>query len=287
MSAGVEIGVVLPAKLPGVSSETVLEWAKLADEGPFSSVAMPDRLSYPNWDPLLTLAAAAATTSRVRLLTAALLGPLRPAAWLAKQVGTLDVLSGGRLVLGVAVGARPLDYQLGGVRWDSRGKLLDEELELLSRLAAAPDPDQDLGPASRADLPVLIGGASPPALRRLLRYGAGYISGGIRPEIVRHELAACRAAWDEAGRKGRMRAVACTWFASDERWDEAHAGMQAYYAKGGPPPGVCDELHRGADGVRRAIERYADLGVDEIVFATFTPWKEELEWLAGVISGGL
>ena len=57
-----KIGIGLPANIPGVSRDSVLEWARQADSGPFSSVAIIDRVVYPNWDPLITLAAAAAVT---------------------------------------------------------------------------------------------------------------------------------------------------------------------------------------------------------------------------------
>src|SRR5437762_1042627 len=105
-----EVGVGLPNTLPGATGELMLAWARRADAGPFASLGVFDRLVYDSYDPLLTLAAAAAVTARVRLATLIISGPLRNDALLAKQAATLDALSGGRLTLGLALGARKEDY---------------------------------------------------------------------------------------------------------------------------------------------------------------------------------
>ena len=115
-----DIGIGLPATIPWTNAPLILEWAKRADSSPFSSLGILDRLVYPNYEPLITLSAAAAVTERVRLMTTVLIAPLRRAGVLAKQAATIDALSGGRLTLGLGVGARENDFQFAPASFHDR-----------------------------------------------------------------------------------------------------------------------------------------------------------------------
>ena len=130
-----DVGIGLPSTIPGTGRDQVLEWARRAEARGFSSLGTIDRVVYPNHEPLIALAAAAAVTERIRLATAILLAPVRAnGALLAKQAATLDVLSGGRLVLGVAVGRREDDFRACGADFEARGRNPDEMLELWARI---------------------------------------------------------------------------------------------------------------------------------------------------------
>jgi alkanesulfonate monooxygenase SsuD/methylene tetrahydromethanopterin reductase-like flavin-dependent oxidoreductase (luciferase family) len=113
-------GLVLPASLPGVDGRLILGWARAADVGPFTSVSVFDRLVYANYEPLATLAAVAAVTERVRLMTSVVLAPLRPPALLAKMASSIDALSAGRLSLGLGLGGRHDDFRAAGVARERR-----------------------------------------------------------------------------------------------------------------------------------------------------------------------
>src|SRR5262249_25181622 len=104
------VGVGLPSTVPGATSDTLRAWARDADGGPFSRLGVLDRLVYDSSDPLIALAAAAAVTVRIRLATNIVVGPLRNSTLLSKSAASLHALSGGRFILGLAIGARQEDY---------------------------------------------------------------------------------------------------------------------------------------------------------------------------------
>src|SRR3954464_2377612 len=111
-----DIGIGLPTAIPGTTRSQLLDWSRKADERGFSCLGTIDRLVYPNYEPLIALAAAAAVTQRIRLGATLLLAPLRTnGALLAKQAASIDALSEGRMVLGMAVGAREDDYEASGI----------------------------------------------------------------------------------------------------------------------------------------------------------------------------
>src|SRR6266540_3567495 len=127
------VGVGLPTSTPGAGRQLILEWARAADAGPFSSLGVIDRLVYRCWEPLASLAACAAVTERVRLVTMVVIGPLRRTSLLAAQAASVDALSGGRLVLGLGLGARHDDYAAAGVETRGRGAALTRQLVDLRR----------------------------------------------------------------------------------------------------------------------------------------------------------
>ena len=154
-----EIGIGLPTTIPGVQGNQMIDWARRADRAGFWSLGTLDRITYPNYEPLVALAAAAAVTERIRLTTTILIVPYREsAAILAKQTATIHHLSGGRLVLGAAVGGRPDDYEPFGVPMAGRGKRFEEMLEEVKRLWAGDERGiaGGVGPDVSANPPQLI-----------------------------------------------------------------------------------------------------------------------------------
>src|SRR6476659_438356 len=124
-----DIGIGLPNAVREVDRTGIVEWARRAEQAGFSSLGTIDRIVYTNYESLISLAAAAAVTERVRLVTDILIAPLRTnTALLAKQAATIDNLSSGRLVLGLAVGGRPDDYEASGAEFASRGRTFDGQL---------------------------------------------------------------------------------------------------------------------------------------------------------------
>src|SRR3954454_3853147 len=178
-----DVGIGLPNTIPGTDGRLAVEWARRADGGPFSTLGVLDRLAYDSIDPFAALAAAAGVTERIGLATMIAIGPLRNAALLAKQAASVDALSGKRLTLGLAVGARLDDYETAHVDHRGRGPRLSEQL------AALRDGD-DLG--VREDLPLLVGGMVGPAFARMARYADGYAHNGGPPRAVARGAASAR-----------------------------------------------------------------------------------------------
>ena len=151
-----DVGIGLPAAIPGVSGASTIEWAQKAEAGPFSSVGLVDRLVYPNFEPLITLAAVAGATQRIRLATTVLLAPLRNPGILAKQAASLDALSGGRLPLGVGVGGREDDYLAAPAQFNTRARRFDEQLETMKRIWAGGPAGENAGPIGPPPVPEMV-----------------------------------------------------------------------------------------------------------------------------------
>src|SRR5579871_1904555 len=171
------VAVGLPSTIPGAGADLVLEWARRADAGPFASVAVLDRIVYDSFDPLIALASVAAITRRVRLATNVLIGPLRSPMQLAKSAAGVHALSGGRLTLGLAIGARADDYAAAGIELATRGRRLNEELADLRDLWE----DARLCPQDVGQPELLVGGSSDAVFSRVARYADGYMHGGGPP----------------------------------------------------------------------------------------------------------
>ncbi|GAC1615360.1 MAG: LLM class flavin-dependent oxidoreductase [Ktedonobacteraceae bacterium] len=280
-----QVGVGLPAGVPGTKGQLILEWARKADEGPFSSLGVIDRLVYDSYEPLTTLAAAAAATSRIRLATTIVVGPLHNTIHLAKVAASIDAISNGRLVLGLAVGARREDYDAAGIDYRSRGKRLTEQLAILRSLWEA----GTIGPgAARFSGPeLLIGGLSDQGFVRVARYADGYIHGGGPPRAFSRAADKARAAWSDAGRPGKPLLWAQGYFAlGDAAAEVGYRYMQDYYAFTGVfAEKIAASLLTSPQAIAQFIRGYAEAGCDELVLFPTVPDILQLDQLAEVLNG--
>ncbi len=280
------VGIGLPSAVPGSDGQLVIEWAKQADQGPFSHVGVLDRLVYDSYEPLTALAAAAAVTQRVRLATTIVIGLLHNTPLLAKVAASIDALSGGRLVLGLAVGARKEDYDAAGIDFRNRGKRLSEQLLTLRTLWE----EGTLGPSStRARGPeLLIGGLSDQGFARVARYADGYVHGGGPPKAFARAADKARAAWSDAGRPGQPQLWAQGYFAlGDTALEEAGKQyLRNYYAFTGPfAEKIAAGLLTSPQAIAQFIRGYEEAGCDELVLLPTIPDMAQLHRLADVLHG--
>jgi alkanesulfonate monooxygenase SsuD/methylene tetrahydromethanopterin reductase-like flavin-dependent oxidoreductase (luciferase family) len=273
------VGVGLPTTTPGTDGAMVLEWARRADAGPFSSLAVLDRVVYDCLDPFAALAAAAAVTARVRLATMIAIGPLRATALLAKQAASVHALSSRRLTLGLAIGARIEDYQAAGIDHRGRGGRLSEQL---AYLRGGIDEDR-VGPA-REGIELLVGGASGQAFSRMARYADGYAHGGGPPRAFAGAAARAHAAWRDLGRHGRPRLWGQGYFALGDV-ERGNAYLRDYYAFTGPfAERVVAANLTSAKAVKDFLRGYEEAGCDELVLFPTTADAAELDRLAEVVA---
>jgi len=178
---------------------------------PSGRIPAPDQLPIP--DPLLQLAYAAAITKTIRLATGILILPQRHPLYVAKEVATLDVLSHGRMILGIGVGWLAEEFEALGVPFDERAARTAETVRAVRSLwkpeaapfagrffrwgplESHPKPVQQPGP------PVVVGGHTPIAARRAARYGDGFYPGVGTVEQLRPLLAVLREECAAVGRK--------------------------------------------------------------------------------------
>ena len=262
-----DVGIGLPNSVRGVDRRGIVDWARRAEEAGFSSLGTIDRIVYPSYESLISLAAAAAVTERIRLMTDILIAPLRRSTTLlAKQAATLDNLSRGRLVLGLAVGLRPDDFEAVGADFSSRGRTFDQQLEELQRVWSG---DGGVGPepANGKRPTLLIGGTADVAFQRAARYADGWTMGGGAPDMFREALGKLREAWRAEGREGEPRRVALFYFALGEGAEEAaREDLGHYYAWLGD---YAEEIVQSAatdeDTIRGYLSAFEDAGADEVI----------------------
>ncbi|GAA1857497.1 hypothetical protein GCM10009836_42140 [Pseudonocardia ailaonensis] len=163
----------------------------------------------PFFDPFTAMAYLSAVTTGIELATCVLVLPQRPTALVAQQTADVDLMSGGRVRLGIGVGWNHVEYQALGQSFGTRGARLDEQIPLLRRLWTEPlvtfhgrfDHIERacVNPRPRRPIPLWFGGFGEPAFRRAVRVGDGFVFSGS-PEQAHAALARVRRMLDEAGR---------------------------------------------------------------------------------------
>jgi probable F420-dependent oxidoreductase len=252
-------GLLLPTREAVMNSMSapdfgrILELAERAEEVAFDSVWVGDSiLARPRFEPLTSLAALAARTSRVKLGTAVLVPTMRNPVVLANEVANLDVISNGRVILGLGVGgaapANAQEFANVGQPADHRGALFAEGLGIMRRLWAGEEVTHDgryvkteraqLGflPLQRPHPPIWLGGNVDNTFRRVLRLGDGWFPNAGGPEVVVRGWQRLSELAAESGRDvSRLHLAIYTTIVIDEDEQEANrqirAFMESYYGR--------------------------------------------------------
>jgi len=293
-----KIGMNLPVMVPGLDRDLILEWSRRIDAGPYSSLAAGERITFPNPEVMVTMSAAAAVTERVRLALTVIVLPMHSSVLMAKQLATLDVISRGRLTLGVGVGAREEDFRAVGVPFDSkRLGQMERQLALMRRVWAGENvvegalrPVEPL-PVQKGGPEILAGSLFPQSIRRAARWADGICGFSFEPAPQEIETAfnIARAAWKEAGRTTPPRLVTGCWFALGEA---ARAQLDEYLHRylnflGTEVAALiaAEAKMTSTRALKDVIRKLSDLGADELLLVPTTSDPDELHRVADIIGG--
>lgn len=201
-----DVGLAFPQMTPDLDGERVRAWCRAVDDGPFSSLSAGERIAFDNLDGFTLVTAAAALTERVRVAFNVVVAPWHAPALLAKELASIDVLSGGRLDVAVGVGGREQDYRALGQEATRRFDRLDAAVAELRRLWAGGDvvDGATVGPVpvQAGGPPLWCSGTGPKSLARAARWADGLTHFTLGADAS--EAQACfdraDAAWAAAGR---------------------------------------------------------------------------------------
>jgi alkanesulfonate monooxygenase SsuD/methylene tetrahydromethanopterin reductase-like flavin-dependent oxidoreductase (luciferase family) len=228
-----EVGICLPYSEPGISRRTLTDWCRAIEAGPFSSLSCGERITGADAMEMRTmLAGAALITERVRIVPSLYVLPMHSAVWAAKEIATLDVLSGGRVDVVVGTGGRPEDFRAVGADWASRQKRLADQVAVMRRIWSgepAYEGGEPIGPKPvQPGGPKIIGGFSgPKAIARSAAWADGLYGFSLTGQAsdIQQQMGVAESAWKEAGRPARPWKIGGFWYSLT---DDAETHLRQY-----------------------------------------------------------
>ncbi len=285
-----KIGIGLPAAAPNADATIIGAWAAEAERAGFASVGVIDRLVYDNLEPLTALAAAAARTERVELLTTVLnVGWRGNPVLLAKQMATVDLLSGGRLTAGLGLGGWPDDFAFSDVATSGAGARLKSALAGMHQVWAGTlvgqgGPTRRLSPGRPA---LLFGGLVLAAYVRAAAEGQGWVAPLFGLQVLEDGATAVRKVWADGGRSGQPRIVTGRYFSLGRDADRvADDYIRHYYLDEYFPIARADTL-TSPEQVREELDRLAEAGVTDLVLYPSSADLDQVQLLAEAAGSSL
>jgi alkanesulfonate monooxygenase SsuD/methylene tetrahydromethanopterin reductase-like flavin-dependent oxidoreductase (luciferase family) len=280
--------MTLPTMLPHGRDE-IVAWSRGVDEGPWSSLAVPERVTYTSHSLTVQLSAAAALTERVRLWSTLVVLPAHDEVQVAKDMASIDRLSAGRLTIGVGVGGREHDYRAIGGDFGHRWQRMDDQVARMRRIWAQEPPFEGADPvgpppAQEGGPPLVAGVMGPKAIARAARWAAGVDDPTQITSIDRDALAAQRQkvvdAWKDAGRDAPPHFSSSLWYALGPDAEERLRAYVYRYMKIFDE-GYAEHLASTApvhtpDALRDAVDAARDAGCDELFLVPTSADPDEL-----------
>ncbi len=290
-----DYGVCLPYMKEGLSRDDLLGWARAIDEGPFASLSCGERITGPTVDMRGVLAAAAAVTERVRIVSSLYVLPMHNAVRAAKEIATLDVLSGGRAEVTVGVGGREADYRAVAMPFDRRHARMDEQVAEMRHIWRGEPPFEGADPVGPTPLqaggpPIHAGVMGPKAMARAARWADGvyvWSGNGERAEIERL-LTLADESWEAAKRARKPRRIGGFWLclSPDGADEKLRKYVYDYLAIFGDAPAkaMSKMMNRSTpDAVSEALDGLEAAGCEEVFLVPATAERAEVDRLAELI----
>jgi alkanesulfonate monooxygenase SsuD/methylene tetrahydromethanopterin reductase-like flavin-dependent oxidoreductase (luciferase family) len=289
-----ETGICLPYMERDYGRDEILAWCRAVDGGPFSTLSCGERITGYTLEMRTLLSAAAAITERVRIMPSLYVLPMHSAVWAAKEIATLDVLSGGRVTVTVGVGGRPKDYESVGAPFARRHQRMDEQIAEMRRIwqgEPAVEGGDEVGPRplQTGGPPILAGAMGPKAIRRAAEWAQGiyaFSMSGDATELQRiFDLA--EQAWRDAGRSEPPRRVGGFWYSLAP---DAETKLQTYvyeylkYFGDGPANTIARTMKcHDEQAVAESIRAAEAIGCDELMLVPASADIAEIDRAAKLV----
>jgi alkanesulfonate monooxygenase SsuD/methylene tetrahydromethanopterin reductase-like flavin-dependent oxidoreductase (luciferase family) len=289
-----DIAVGLPTNLRHVTRDRVLEWAQRAEQTGFSTVGMGERLTYDGWDWCVSLTAAAAVTTRVRLLSNIVILPIHPVGVLAKTALSLDAFSEGRFVLGVGPGAPVYDYDVAVSPRAGRLTRFEEHMVALKSVWRGESSVPGLRPigppaVTEGGPKLLIGAIGPKGLRRVGQFADGLAGWSFAADAqeMRATFDIVEESWRDFNRSGSPWLLAACYYSLGPK---AEQDLSDYVHDYYPPifdapvePLIAAMKQTNASAIRDTVKRFEDIGCSEFLFQPINGEMHHLERLAEAV----
>ena len=296
MSSTMKIGICLPYMKAGLTRDDYMEWFRAIDHGPFHALSCGERVHGPTYDMRVVLSAAAAATSRVEITPTLYVLPMHSATRVAKELATLDILSGGRVNnVAVGYGGRQKDYEAVGARFQGRYGKMDRQIEEMHKVWSGQEVVAGggmIGPTmTRSAAPRLLAGAmGPKSIERCSHWADGLYawSGNGEQQELERTFAMADDAWERNGRSQKPYRMGGFWYtlAADGQ-QKLYDYVYEYLAIAGPEIAtmMAESVHRSSpDAVLEALDNAEAAGCEELFMVPATADIGEVEQLAELLA---
>lgn len=291
-----KIGICLPYMKAGLTRDDYLAWFQRVDQGPFHSISCGERIHGPSYDMRVVLSAAAALTTRVEITPTLYVLPMHNATRVAKEIATLDILSGGRLKqVVVGYGGREKDYQAVGATFKGRYGRMDRQIDEMRRVwaqeelvagggAIGPAPSTPRGPN------ILAGAMGPKSIARCAHWADGLYawSGNAEKSELENTFALADAAWDRVGRDTKPYRLGGFWYTlADNGQQKLYDYVYEYLAIAGPEIAtmMAESVSRSsAAAIIEALDNAQAAGCEEVFMVPATAELSEIDRLCELLA---